>query len=198
MALKDCPDARLVILGSLYEQGLWAEIERYITTHKLEDRIIYAGTSDNPPAYYAMADAFVHSAFFEGGQLSLLEALAANLPVVTTEIGFAKHFKGRKGFAAVPPPLEIIDYHGSIGELKSTAKCERAMAVEMANVYADPVRPDLPERIVEMFDMQHTYKLYISLIKERMESDHSDWHLPQSWPDLLKAHDNSTIKLLNA
>jgi GT2 family glycosyltransferase/glycosyltransferase involved in cell wall biosynthesis len=182
-----CPNARLVILGKLYELQLWAEIDEYITDHQLEAQVIYAGESRNPPAYYAMADAFVHSAFFEGGQLSLVEALVANLPIVTTEIGFARHFRGQAGVSLVPPPVEIINYYGAIWELTPTAACERLLAIQMLQVYTEPVRPNLPREVIELMDKGHAFKLYVDLITTLLE----EGRIPEaaataSWPDAVE------------
>jgi glycosyltransferase involved in cell wall biosynthesis/GT2 family glycosyltransferase len=183
-ALKECPGAKLVILGKLYENQLWSEIKDYITENRLQTSIIYAGESEDPPAFYLMADAFVHSAIFEGGQLSLLEALAANLPVATTEIGFARHFRGIQGFETVPPAMQIMDYYGPIWELHSTPECERNMAAAMIRIYKAPLQPNIPEKIVQMFDKQQSYRLYVDLIQHYKRGD-TTWTAPQVWSQLI-------------
>ncbi|MBA4146052.1 MAG: family 2 glycosyl transferase, partial [Cytophaga sp.] len=164
--LHYCPNAKLVILGKIYEKALWDEIETYIHTNNLGDNIIYAGESTNPPAFYAMADAFAHSAFFEGGQLSILEAIAANLPVVTTEIGFAKHFKDIAGIYLCPPPIDIKNYTGYIWQLASTPECERNMTINMLKAYSDRINPNLSTEIRELFDKEYTYCHYVELIEK--------------------------------
>ncbi|MDH7462133.1 glycosyltransferase [Chitinophagaceae bacterium 26-R-25] len=184
MVLKYCKDVKLVILGKLYERQLWDEITDYISSNELEDYIIYAGESKNPAAYYAMADAFVHSAFFEGGQLSLLEAIAANLPVVTTDIGFAKHYKGKQGVSVVPAPVDIFDYRGFIWELTSTISCERYLAIEMMNTYNERVRPDFPMDFIDLFDKNHSFNNYVRLIEYIIENDKIEgYQLSNSWTE---------------
>jgi GT2 family glycosyltransferase/glycosyltransferase involved in cell wall biosynthesis len=96
-ALATCPRAKLLILGASYEKDLLKALETYVRENHLERHVVYAGTSTLPQNYYAMADGILHAAFFEGGQLSLLEGLAANLPVVTSDVGFVRHFKGNRG-----------------------------------------------------------------------------------------------------
>ncbi|HEY4063423.1 MAG TPA: glycosyltransferase [Puia sp.] len=191
LALKDMPEAKLLILGKLYEPQLWNEILDYIKSHHLEDQIIYAGESENPPAYYFMADAFVHSAFFEGGPLSLLEAISANLPIITTNVGFSEHFRGKKGFSVVLPPVDIIDYYGPIWELKSTHACENNIALEMVKVFKTRTRPDLSESVIEMFDRHHTYRLYIDFINRYVKT--GEFRVDTSvdyWPSLILNGEN--------
>lgn len=186
-ALPECPGAKLVILGKLYEHGLWNEIQEYITANGLEKDVIYAGESPNPPAYYAMADSFVLSSFFEGGPLSMLEGIASGLPLVVTDIGFAEHFKGIKGIEVVPPPVWIIDYRGPIWELASTPECERTFGRHMVKVYKERIKPDIPQKIVDMFDKQYTYQMYTRLVRHIIRHGSvAQFVQEKSWPDLMK------------
>src|SRR5688572_17476716 len=192
-ALPDCPDAKLVILGKIYENQLWAEIQNYILENNLSEHIIYAGESSNPPAYYAMADAFVHSAFFEGGPLVLLEAVTANLPIVTTETGFAKHFKGKQGISMVPPAVDIIDYKGYIWQLQSTIECEMNLANEITVVYQERIKPDCSEQFIDQLDKQHTYQLYVNMIADFIKTGELVAPPSNSWVNLIPAQ--KTAKL---
>jgi glycosyltransferase involved in cell wall biosynthesis len=181
-----CPKAKLVILGPLYEQQLFDNMQKYIFEHELGSQIIYAGTSTNPQDYYAMADAFVSAAFFEGGQLSLLEAVAANLPIITAEIGFATHFKDRKGFAVIPPPLDVFSYCGRIWELQSSPEFERELAAKMVKTYRERVRPDFSEEMLNQFDKNKSYQLYLHLVRQIAEgSEVSMSRLMNTWPNSL-------------
>jgi GT2 family glycosyltransferase/glycosyltransferase involved in cell wall biosynthesis len=180
--LQYCSNAKLVILGKIYEKKLWEEIETYISTNNLSNQIIYAGESSNPPHYYAMADAFVHS-----GQLSILEAIASNLPVITTEIGFAKHFKDMQGIYLSPPAVNIKNYTGYIWELTSTKECERGITLNMLKAYSDRLRPDLPMEIRDLFDKEHTYRHYVDLVENIIDGKTN--HLNSSsqfWTELIE------------
>lgn len=163
-AMQVSDKTKLVFLGPIYEQHLFDEINRYISCHNLESRVIYAGVTSNAQCYYAMADAFVSSAFFEGGQLSLLEAIAANLPIITTEIGFAIHFKGRIGFRVVQPHFDIASYFGPIWDMKSSPESERYLAEAMIKTYKNPIRPDFDRASLDLLDKSNSYKLYVELI----------------------------------
>jgi UDP-glucose:(heptosyl)LPS alpha-1,3-glucosyltransferase len=50
----------------------------------LYDEIIFAGSTDEPEKYYGAADLLVHPTFYDACSLTVLEALASGLPVITT------------------------------------------------------------------------------------------------------------------
>ena len=164
--LSSCPQAKLVFLGPVYEKGLFAELQAYIREHKLGKRIIYAGEFSQVFGYYAMADAFICGSFFEGGPLVLIEALVSNLPVITTEVGFAGRFRGHKGIALVPPPVDIINFYGSLLQLHTTVEFERDFARQMQITYNERIRPDLDNSLIEMMDSHYCYAKYVRLVQQ--------------------------------
>jgi glycosyltransferase involved in cell wall biosynthesis len=182
--LEECPRAKLILLGPNYEKKLFKEFEKYISQYRLKKQIVYAGWSAEAYSYYAMADAFVCASFFEGGPLVLQEALAANLPIVTTEVGIGSTylFKNHKGIAVVPPPIDIFNYHGAIEQLHSTVEFERDFASKLITVYSEGVKPNFSECFIEKMDKYRVYGLYAHLIKELIETGKllSDVYL-ESW-----------------
>ncbi len=76
-------DARiwLTILG---EGPLRACLQRLTLVKGVADRVRFAGFQANPYAWFARADAFVHSSRFEGFPNVILEALACGVPVIAT------------------------------------------------------------------------------------------------------------------
>jgi glycosyltransferase involved in cell wall biosynthesis len=80
--LKRDPDLRhrLVLVG-----GKWIGSEKVfelIRELRLEDRVTYVGFSEQLPALYAGADAFVFPSLYEGFGLPPLEAMACGVPVL--------------------------------------------------------------------------------------------------------------------
>jgi len=47
-------------------------------------QIVFAGSTDEPEKYYGAADLLVHPTFYDACSLTVLEALASGLPVITT------------------------------------------------------------------------------------------------------------------
>lgn len=85
--VKHIPEARLWILG---DGPLRNELKVYINNLGLNDSIILKGNVADVENYLAKADAFVLSSDYEGLPLSILEAMAAGLPVVATDVGGVK------------------------------------------------------------------------------------------------------------
>jgi GT2 family glycosyltransferase/glycosyltransferase involved in cell wall biosynthesis len=168
-AAEDFPSAKLLIVGPTAEQGLLKEIQSLIADRMLENRIMYAGATSEVHHYYALADAFVSAAFFEGGPLNQLEAAKANLPAVMTNVGFASLFRGRPGFKIIDPPLEIDRFHGAIWQLTSTPEFEDRLAEAMMSIYRHPELPNLPSDMLSAFDKSNTYNCYVELIESILQ-----------------------------
>jgi len=60
-----------------------------------EDPITLAGSVNNINDYLNACDAFVSTSFFEGGQISLLEAAATGTFCITTNVGLAENFESQ-------------------------------------------------------------------------------------------------------
>jgi UDP-glucose:(heptosyl)LPS alpha-1,3-glucosyltransferase len=50
----------------------------------ISEEIIFAGSTDEPEKYYGAADLLVHPTFYDACSLTVLEALASGVPVITT------------------------------------------------------------------------------------------------------------------
>jgi glycosyltransferase involved in cell wall biosynthesis len=81
-ALSASRPARLVVFG---EGPLGAELQAYAKSLGIADRVLFAGYVNDPAACYAAADLFVLSSTSEGFGNVLIEAMAAGVPVVSTD-----------------------------------------------------------------------------------------------------------------
>jgi glycosyltransferase involved in cell wall biosynthesis len=80
--------ARLVIVGDGPER---AALEHTARERGLENSVIFTGALDRPEFALASFDIFALSSDTEQMPLSVLEAMAAGLPVVSTDVGDVKH-----------------------------------------------------------------------------------------------------------
>lgn len=184
--VDSCPQARLMILGPAYESNLLTEITDYITAHKLENNVMYAGSTDNAWQYYNAADAFVAASFFEGGQLSLLEAITANLPSVTSNIGFAGYFHNKPGFDVVDEPISLPSFYGHISQMRSSPDFENRLADAMIRTYTKRIKPDLSQGITKAFDKENSYQCYVKLVGAVLKGeDIRNFKFLDTWPELL-------------
>lgn len=79
------PDVRFVMLG---EGTLRPQVEDFITRHNLKKVIYLAGrvAHDLLPHYFNEADVYASCSYSDGSSVSLLEAMACQLPVVVTDL----------------------------------------------------------------------------------------------------------------
>jgi glycosyltransferase involved in cell wall biosynthesis len=78
------PHARLAIIGDGPERGV---LEGLITSHNLSRSVMLLGHRNDARQLLAGADIYVNSSTFEGISLTILEAMAASLPIVATRVG---------------------------------------------------------------------------------------------------------------
>lgn len=81
--INQIPDANLVIVGG---GDLQTDLEQAVQEYELENHVYIHDHTDSPLKYYSLADVFVLSSVNEGLPLVVLEAMAAGLPIVATDI----------------------------------------------------------------------------------------------------------------
>lgn len=70
--------------------------------------LIFAGSTDEPEKYYGAADILVHPTFYDACSLTVIEALASGLPVITTSFnGASGIIKGVKASKVVHNPKDV-------------------------------------------------------------------------------------------
>lgn len=80
----EIPNAHLVLVGDGTDAS-W--LEEYVRTSPYADHMHVEGWTDDVVSYLKTADCFVLSSWYEGWGRVLIEALAARLPIVTTDVG---------------------------------------------------------------------------------------------------------------
>ena len=84
LVLQRVPDFRLRIVGEGSERP---RMEQLIRELRIENHVTLVGASDDVPGELRRAGFYVASSRKEGVSLTLLEAMAIGLPVVTTDVG---------------------------------------------------------------------------------------------------------------
>jgi L-malate glycosyltransferase len=85
------PEAKLALAGVGSRR---AELERLAAELFLSDRVIFAGHQSDAPAYLAALDVFTMSSLTEQVSNAQLEAMAAGLPVICTDVGDSRELLG--------------------------------------------------------------------------------------------------------
>jgi len=83
----ELPGARFVIVGPVEEEpGYTARCQQLIADLGLDEHVRFTGQTD-PSAWYRRLDVAVLTSISEGEPFALLEAMAAGVPVVATNVG---------------------------------------------------------------------------------------------------------------
>jgi glycosyltransferase involved in cell wall biosynthesis len=143
--LRETHDARLLVLG---EGECRAALEAQAHALGLGHAVAFAGHVADPRPYYARADAFALSSVAEGFGNVLVEALAAGVPVVSTDC--------RSG------PAEILD-HGRYGALVPVGD-DAALADALRAVLASPGDPALRRARAGQFSLEAGVDRYAALL----------------------------------
>lgn len=98
-ARKQIPGLRLVMVG---DGELRGELHRRADKEDLRGSVAFAGNVGNVRDYLAQGDVFVLSSDYEGLPLSILEAMAAGLPILATDVGGVRDIVTDNGFL-IPP-----------------------------------------------------------------------------------------------
>jgi glycosyltransferase involved in cell wall biosynthesis len=78
------PDTHLLIIG---DGQLRPMLEDRVTGHGLDARVHFLGVRSDIPDALGAADVFVLSSDWEGNPLSVMEAMSAGMPVISTAVG---------------------------------------------------------------------------------------------------------------
>lgn len=147
MELLSEDDSKLIIVGDgPRKRELRAEINR----RGLEDSVFVTGRVESVYPFYKLADSFVLSSIREGLPMVIIEAMAAELPIVATDI---------------PGVREIVkdEENGILVEPESPTKIAQAMAeIRKANEFG--MRSKLIAK--EELDISITYNKYKSLYSD--------------------------------
>lgn len=93
-----CQEYQNLSLRILGDGPLRDELENYVQSNGLDNVIHFEGNVDNIEGYFSKSDIFVLSSSYEGLPLVILEAMAAQLPIISTNVGGIKDIVTDNGF----------------------------------------------------------------------------------------------------
>ena len=114
------------------------------------DRVVFWGYQENVQLYLAAGDIFVLASKFEGMPIALLEAMAAGLPCVVTNVGEIKKLITHGEHGLVVPPEDPACLAEALRTLLTMSKlCEQMAknAWEHAQRFSDKVMVDGIEKV---------------------------------------------------
>jgi glycosyltransferase involved in cell wall biosynthesis len=108
MMAQESSTAKLFLVGEGRQKPLLEELSRHLA---IDEKVVFAGFSDDVISYYRQARIFVLPSLSEGMSSALLEAMACGLAVIVTWVGASEELVG-----AELPGKEMIRGHYHIGK----------------------------------------------------------------------------------
>lgn len=155
------PDARLVILGRGELKDFLQEV---IKVNNLEGRVFLYGYKKNPYKYLYNSSVFVLPSLFEGMSNTLLEAMACEVPIITTDCEGANKEILNNECAAITKCCDGKIYKGET-LTKEEIELQNAMIKVLEdNKFSDKLRQASKEKI-KMFEKDEIIKKWIDVIE---------------------------------
>jgi glycosyltransferase involved in cell wall biosynthesis len=102
------PNAQLTMIGRDKKDGSLEETKRAAAAFRVQDRLAFPGAvpKDEVPTWLATADIFLNTTDFDNTPVSVLEAMAAGLCIVSTDVGGIPHLLEDGRDALLVPPRD--------------------------------------------------------------------------------------------
>ncbi|HEY7640170.1 MAG TPA: glycosyltransferase, partial [Steroidobacteraceae bacterium] len=153
---REYPDAHLVLVGSGDRSfdGCELELRECVRRAQLDSRVTFTGHVENVHDYLHASDLFVSCSDSEGFGLSLVEAMAAGLPCVSTAVGVA-------------PEIIRERHEGWLVPVRDPAALHAALETALSQRSALPTVGTAARRAVaSRFDMNDVARRYLDLCRE--------------------------------
>lgn len=118
------PRLRLVIVG---DGPLRAALEQRVADRGASGHVIFAGERSDVPEMLGAADIFALSSVSEGMPISILEAMAARLPVVATSVGGIPELIGAGETGLLVPARDPDAFAAALDKLVAAPALRRSM-----------------------------------------------------------------------
>ncbi|MFB6273388.1 MAG: glycosyltransferase family 4 protein [Salinibacter sp.] len=134
-AMRTVDHGRLLVVGS---GPYGARMHTYVQHHGLEGRVVMTGQREDIPELLSASDLFVLPSRWEGLPLTIIEAMMAGLPVITTDVGGNPELVEHGVNGLLVPPNDVEALASAIRRLshdeslcKQMGEAGQAKAMEM-------------------------------------------------------------------
>jgi glycosyltransferase involved in cell wall biosynthesis len=148
-AVAGLPTVSLAIVG---DGPLRAELQERARSLGAGERVHFVGRQDDVAAWLASGDIFVLPSLFEGMPLAVLEAMAAGLPVIATDVGGTNEIVQHEQTGLLVAPRSSQALAHGIGRLAADPALSRRIALAGQAL----ARQEFSETNM-LCQLQHTY-----------------------------------------
>jgi len=161
--IKEFPDAKFMIVG---DGELRADLERQVASLGIEGSVVFTGFRKDVPRLLGLFDLFVMASHMEGLCTSVMDAMAARVPVVVTDAGGL-------------PELVRNEVNGLVVPAKDPGALALAIVRLLRNreeavQFAAAARRTVEERYSVDVMVQGNIRVYDDLLKNALTSGQGD------------------------
>lgn len=150
---RQIPQARFTIGGEVLEPEFFASLEQQVVRLGLQEHVSFVGGVRDIPRHLAGADLFVLPSRSEGFSNAILEAMAASLPVVATDVGGNAEAVRSGMTGLIVPPENAEALARAMLEILADPQRRAAMGAAGKTVVAENFTTDvMMRRIVDVYD----------------------------------------------
>jgi glycosyltransferase involved in cell wall biosynthesis len=128
------PDLRFLIVGG---GPLEAHLRQQASELGLGSRIVFAGWRTDAAQFLPLFDVWVMASLWEAMPMALMEAMAAGIPIVATDVGDNRSIVADGRCAVLIPPASAGAIESAVSSLLDEPEQARAMAGRAAARYRD-------------------------------------------------------------
>ena len=154
LVVRQFPTARLWLVGDGPQRN---DLYQRVLDHELRDRIFLPGSFDQIDDLLDAADLFVLPSYQEGMSIALLEAMAAGLPIVATDIPGNRQLIRHNQHGLLTRPSDPPSLAQAILQVLGWPSQARQLAHEAR------------QRVVDEFSIQRTTTRHLELFREAIE-----------------------------
>lgn len=161
--IKEFPDAKFMIVG---DGELRADLERQAARLRIEGPVVFTGFRKDVPALLSLFDLFVMASHMEGLCTSVMDAMAARVPVVVTNAGGLPELVQNEVSGLVVPAKEPAALAGAIVRLLKDR--------EEAARFAAAARRTVEDRYSVDAMVEGNIRVYDALLQNALTSGQGD------------------------
>jgi glycosyltransferase involved in cell wall biosynthesis len=125
--LEARPEAALVLVGGLEDEREVARVR--LQARGIEDRVRLPGRREDARSLLAAFDLFALASASEEAPIAVLEAMAAGLPVISTDVGGLSEMVQDGGTGLLAPPRDVAAFAERLGRLAGDPALRQGMGV---------------------------------------------------------------------
>ncbi|HET9461124.1 MAG TPA: glycosyltransferase family 4 protein [Gaiellaceae bacterium] len=122
---NDLQDARILLAG---DGPLRDKLAKLVSSLELDDRVVLLGRRSDVGDLLVASDLVVLPSLWEGLSISLLEAMAAGRPVITTSIASNREVTNDGEAAVLVPPKDVVSLAAAIRSLAADPTRQQELA----------------------------------------------------------------------